>query len=67
MGVVVDLTVPTNPRAVSITELVTSSPYGVRSVFESAGVVVINFAEKLGGTKNANLLCILNERSRLAK
>ena len=31
--------------------------HAVRSVFESAGIAVIDLDEKLGGTKNADLLC----------
>lgn len=39
----------------------------VRSVFESAGIAVINLDKKLGGTTNADLLCTFNGRSRLVE
>jgi hypothetical protein len=39
----------------------------VRSVFESAGVVVVDLDEQLGGTKNADLLCTYGGRSRLVE
>lgn len=39
----------------------------VRSVLESAGVTVVDLDEKLGGTKNADLLCTYGVRSRLVE
>lgn len=39
----------------------------VRSVLESAGVTVVELDEKLGGTKNADLLCTYGVRSRLVE
>lgn len=39
----------------------------VRSVFESVGIVVIDLDEKLGDTKNADLLCTYGERTRLVE
>lgn len=40
---------------------------GVRSVLESADVAVVDLDDKLGGTKNADLLCTYGGRSRLAE
>jgi len=37
----------------------------VRTVLESAGIAVVDLDEKLGGTKNADLLCTDDGRSRL--
>jgi hypothetical protein len=39
----------------------------VRSVFESAGIEVVDLDEKLGDTKNADLLCTYGDRSRLVE
>ncbi|WP_024287143.1 hypothetical protein [Cellulomonas sp. KRMCY2] len=39
----------------------------VRSVFESAGVIVVDLDVELGGTKNADLLCTSGGRSRLVE
>lgn len=39
----------------------------VRSVFESAGIEVVNLDEKFGDTKNADLLCAYGGRSRLVE
>lgn len=39
----------------------------VRSVFESAGIEVADLDEKLGGTKNADLLCTYGGQSRLVE
>lgn len=39
--------------------------HAVRSVLESADVAVVDLDEKLGGTKNADLLCTYGGRSRL--
>jgi len=39
----------------------------VRSVLESAGIVVLNLDETLGGTKNADLLCSYAGRARLVE
>lgn len=39
----------------------------VRSVLELAGVTVVDLDEKLGGTKNADLLCTDGVRSRLVE
>lgn len=39
----------------------------VRSIFESAGVTVIDLDEELGDTKNADLLCTFAGRSRLVE
>lgn len=41
--------------------------HAVRAVLESAGVVVVDLDEKLGGTKNADLLCSYDGRSRLVE
>jgi hypothetical protein len=39
----------------------------VRSALESAGITVVDLDEKLGGTKNADLLCSYGGRSRLVE
>jgi hypothetical protein len=39
----------------------------VRSVFESAGIAVVDLDESLGGTKNADLLCTYRGCSRLVE
>lgn len=39
----------------------------VRSVFEFAGIAVVDLDESLGGTKNADLLCTYGGRSRLVE
>ena len=39
----------------------------VRSVLESAGITVVDLDDKLGGTKNADLLCTYGGRSRLVE
>lgn len=39
----------------------------VRSVFESAGIEVVDLDEELGDTKNADLLCTYGDRSRLVE
>jgi len=39
----------------------------VQSVFEFAGIVVVDLDKHLGGTKNADLLCTFDGRSRLVE
>jgi len=39
----------------------------VRAVFEAADITVVDLDERLGGTKNADLLCTYGEQSRLVE
>jgi hypothetical protein len=41
--------------------------HAVQSVFQSADIAVVDLDQSLGGTKNADLLCTYNGRSRLVE